>query len=153
MKKIILSTGLTLFCLTSPTSAEAVSFNGATATTSVNFAYGGPQSGFTSDNGIPGLLTQVGWFSNDLTQSGQTADPDALYIVSSGPNDYQSVPDPNPEQTVGNIAAAVQTLYDLGARNVLVSNMPDLGETPRANSPLAPVPAEPLSQVTLVQKN
>ncbi len=128
-------------------------FNGATATTSINFAYGGAQSGFTSDNGIPGLLTQVGWFSNDLTQSGQTADSDALYIVLSGANDYQSIPNPNPEETVGNIAAAVQTLYDLGARNVLVSNLPDLGETPRANSPLAPVAAEPLSQVTLVHNS
>lgn len=125
-------------------------FNGATATTSVNFAYGGAQSGFIGDSGIPGLLAQVGWFSNDLTQSGQTADPNALYIVWSGPNDYQTVPDPNPEETVGNIAAAIQTLYDLGARNLLVPNLPDLGETPRANSPFAPIPSEPLSQVTQI---
>lgn len=128
-------------------------FNGITATQSVNFAFGGSQTGFTSEDGIPGLLTQVGWFINDLNSVNQSADSEALYIVSSGPNDYQTIPNPNPEQTVSNIATTVQALYDSGARNIMVSNMPNLGQTPRALSPFAPVPSAPLSAVTQVHNS
>ncbi len=128
-------------------------FNGTTATQSVNFAFGGAQTGFTDNQGIPGLLTQVGWFRNDLASVNQLADSDALYIVSSGPNDYQSVLNPNPEQTVQNIATAVNSLYDAGARNIIVSNMPDLGKTPRALSPLAPVPSNALTEITQVHNS
>jgi phospholipase/lecithinase/hemolysin len=113
-------------------------FNGATATNSVNFAFGGAQTG-TQGVGelgelIPGMLTQVDWFEDDLAVAGQQADEDALYIVWGGPNDYQLVSDPDPMETVGNLAEAVQTLYDLGGRNFLVPNLPDLGKTPRALS-------------------
>ncbi|MEL7036255.1 MAG: SGNH/GDSL hydrolase family protein [Cyanobacteria bacterium J06592_8] len=125
-------------------------FNGLTATESINFAFGGAETGFTPDPGIPGLLTQVGWFINDLESVNQLADSEALYIVSSGPNDYQTNPNPNPEQTVGNIVTAIQSLYNWGARNILVSNMPDLGETPRALSPLAPVSSPELTDITQV---
>ncbi|MFP4099161.1 SGNH/GDSL hydrolase family protein [Coleofasciculus sp.] len=111
-------------------------FNGATATNSVNFAFGGAQTGSqgVGELGelIPGILTQVDWFEDDLAD--QQADEDALYIVWGGPNDYQLVSDPDPMETVGNLAEAVQTLYDLGARNFLVPNLPDLGKTPRALS-------------------
>jgi len=111
-------------------------FNGATATNSVNFAFGGAQTGTqgVGESGelIPGMLTQVEWFEDDLAVAGQQADEDALYIVWGGPNDYQLVSDPVPMETVGNLAEAVQTLYDLGARNFLVPNLPDLGKTPRA---------------------
>jgi outer membrane lipase/esterase len=34
-------------------------------------------------------------------------------------------------QAAANIATCVQTLYDDGARNVIVSNLPDLGQIPR----------------------
>ncbi|MEQ9625207.1 SGNH/GDSL hydrolase family protein [Coleofasciculus chthonoplastes] len=113
-------------------------FNGATATNSVNFAFGAAQTG-TQGVGefgelIPGMLTQVEWFKDDLAVAGQQADQEALYIVWGGPNDYQLVPDPDPMETVGNLAAGIQTLYDLGARNFLVPNLPDLGKTPRALS-------------------
>ncbi|MEQ9553483.1 MAG: SGNH/GDSL hydrolase family protein [Coleofasciculus sp. G3-WIS-01] len=113
-------------------------FNGATATNSVNFAFGAAQTG-TQGVGelgelIPGILTQVDWFEDDLAVAGQQADEDALYIVWGGPNDYQLVADPEPMQSVKNLATAVQTLYNLGARNFLVPNLPDLGKTPRALS-------------------
>lgn len=111
-------------------------FNGATANNSVNFAFGAAQTG-TQGVGefgalIPGMLDQVEWFEDDLEVADQQADEDALYIVWGGPNDYQLVSDPDPIETVGNLAEAVQTLYDLGARNFLVPNLPDLGKTPRA---------------------
>ena len=83
-------------------------FNGATATNSVNFAFGAAQTG-TQGVGefgelIPGMLTQVDWFKDDLAFAGQQADEDALYVVWVGPNDYQLVSEPNPMQSVENLA-------------------------------------------------
>ncbi|MEB3279113.1 MAG: SGNH/GDSL hydrolase family protein [Lyngbya sp.] len=141
---------------TDPISGELIIspfFNGMTATQSVNFAFGGSQTGVISEDRIPGLLTQVGWFINDLASVNQLADPEALYIVSSGPNDYQTIPNPNPEQTVSNIVTTVQALYNSGARNIMVSNMSDLGQTPRALSPFAPIPSAPLTEITQVHNS
>ena len=119
--------------------------NGATTTSSVNFAFGGAQTG---ENGagefgdvIPGVLTQVEWFVNDHQQAQQLADPDALYIVWAGPNDYQTVPDAEPEEVVDNLETSIESLFNLGARNFLIPNIPDLGKTPiaqTANRPVSP---------------
>lgn len=110
-----------------------------TAGHSINFAYGGAGTGITNktvDNlfTVRGLLGQVEDF-NSLSGGGY-APADALYIVWSGANDYllAGVPGipapPNPAYTVGNIATAIQTLYNEGARTFLVPNLPDLGSTP-----------------------
>ncbi|NEO24192.1 MAG: SGNH/GDSL hydrolase family protein [Moorea sp. SIO4A5] len=111
-------------------------FNGATTNQSVNFAFGGSQAGLAGlgEFGalLPGLLTQVAGFTNDLIVSDQIADPNALYILWSGANDYRSVDPPNPTQVVGNIQTAVNSLYNFGARNFLVLNLPDLGKIPRS---------------------
>ncbi len=114
-------------------------FKGATTNQSINFAYGGAQTGFVGSDEefgelIPGLLTQVGWFKNDHQRTRQSADPNALYIVWAGANDYWSVENPNPEESVNNIETAIESLYNLGARNFLVPNLPDLGMTPFAFS-------------------
>ena len=128
-------------------------FNGATATNSVNFAFGAAQTGQVGagDFGelVPGVLTQVGAFANDLATIGQKADKDALYVVFAGPNDYQTVPDANPLVSVGNLATAIQSLYALGARTFLVPNLPDLGKTPRALSPNPPVASDILTAETI----
>lgn len=112
-------------------------FNGTTTTQSVNFAFAGAQTGFTGagDFGefLPGVLTQVEWFTDDLDE--QFADPNALYIVWGGANDYQTVDAtdaPNPEVSVGNLKTAVESLFNVGARNFLVPNLPDLGKTAQA---------------------
>ncbi|WP_293040481.1 SGNH/GDSL hydrolase family protein [Moorena sp. SIO1F2] len=109
-------------------------FNGATTNQSVNFAFGGSQAGLAGlgEFGalLPGLLTQVAGFTNDLIVSDQIGDPNALYILWSGANDYQSADPPNPTQVVGNIQTAVNSLYNFGARNFLVLNLPDLGKIP-----------------------
>ena len=85
-------------------------FNGTLSENSVNFAFGGSQTG-TSGSGefgdfIPGVLKQVNWFRRDLARSGDRADSEALYILWAGPNDYQSVPTPVPlesaQESVGN---------------------------------------------------
>lgn len=121
-----------------PTGDIGVSFffKGKTANQSVNFAFGGAQTGFTGTgelgDRIPGVLTQVAGFTNDL--GNQLADPNALYIVWAGANDYQTVEPENPQESVGNLATAITSLFDVGARNFLVPNLPDLGRTPQALS-------------------
>lgn len=114
-------------------------FNGATTTQSVNFAFGGAQTGVNSglagtvSSLIPGVLQQVAWFINDHISVGKTADSNALYVVFAGGNDYL---DPSnalqPNQSVSNIALSIAALYSQGARNFLIPNLPDLGITPRA---------------------
>lgn len=112
---------------------------------SANFAYGGSGTGTTNitPDGlfeVPGLLGQVNEFRSTLPSP---ADPDALYIVWSGVNDYllsipppDSIPGipfpPDPPTTVENVTTAIQNLYALGARNFLVPNIPDLGTIPLA---------------------
>lgn len=117
-------------------------FNGTLSENSVNFAFGGSQTG-TAGSGefgefIPGVLKQVNWFRRDLARSGVRAESEALYILWAGPNDYQSVSTPVPlqsaQESVGNIERALAALYNLGARNFLVPNLPDLGKTARALS-------------------
>lgn len=115
-------------------------FNGSLSSTGVNFAFGGAQTGFQGSTEfgdlIPGVLTQVGWFQNDLALASTAADPDALYVVWAGANDYWGA-DPGDDaalltsNAINNLTAAVSQLYDTGARNFLVPNLPDLGRTPR----------------------
>jgi phospholipase/lecithinase/hemolysin len=54
----------------------------------------------------------------------------ALYVIVSGANDYLSGTLPFPDMVVGNIQTAVGSLYQLGARNIMVQNLPNLGTIP-----------------------
>ncbi len=130
----------------------ASSFNGATTTQSVNFAYGGAQTGTGGagdlGNFIPGVLTQIQFFIDDHQEVEQLADSEALYIIWAGPNDYQTVPDANPETIVDNLETAIESLFNLGARNFLVPNLPDLGQVPIAQIPNRPVSTEELTNLT-----
>ena len=126
-------------------------FNGNTTNQSVNFAYGLATTGAegTTEIGsfVPGMEQQVEFFVEDHLQAEQTADSNALYILWGGSNDY-FVPDTDPEQVVDNIEAEVESLYDLGARDFLVVNLPDLGETPEADKPDLAVSAEELTELS-----
>ncbi|MEM1303951.1 MAG: SGNH/GDSL hydrolase family protein, partial [Planctomycetota bacterium] len=96
-----------------------------------NFAFGGAETagpgGFTGLF-INGLDEQVDEFI-----ASRDPDPEALHVVWAGANDLlngqtdMAVP-------VGNIAGEITRLYDNGARDFLVLNLPDLGATPRFNS-------------------
>lgn len=106
-----------------------------------NFAIAGARTGSTGSP--PGVLAQIAgiW----LPAFG-AADPDALYVVVGGGNDMRDAR--NAFQTrsrsdaAGREAAAEAAMNDLissigflaahGAKHVLVSNLPDLGETPEA---------------------
>lgn len=99
-----------------------------------NFAYGGATTGVNniSDPVLPGLQPQIANF----TAENLSANPNALYIVWAGANDYFSYfagNVPNPNQAVANISAAVTSLAAIGAEDFLVVNQPDLGKFPVAN--------------------
>jgi len=100
----------------------------------VSFAYGGAGTGLGNPSPagvpVPGLLSQVAIFRDALDAAGRPADPDALYVVWGGSNDYLLNVTSGPAETVGNIRTAVEQLFDAGARRFLVPNLPDLGGTP-----------------------
>lgn len=88
-----------------------------------NFAYGGATTG-SDRNMVPGLLTQVQLFA----QTHKNTHSDALYVLWAGANDYlQGVSSAIP---VANITKAIATLADVGAKKILVANLPDLGQLP-----------------------
>jgi phospholipase/lecithinase/hemolysin len=96
-----------------------------------NLAFGGAFTGhgnFLIGPLGPGLLDEITLFAT-LHPSG--ADPNSLYVVWAGANDFFAAPAPS---TIGpavtNLATAVGTLAGLGATHLLVFNMPDLGKTP-----------------------
>ena len=113
---------------------------------SVNFAYGLATTGANGagelGSFVPGMEQQVDFFVQDHLQANQAADPNALYVLWGGSNDYLGT-DANPEEVVDNIETEVESLYDSGARDFLVVNLPDLGAIPEANNPnLSVSPAE-----------
>lgn len=115
--------------------------SGQPANDGFNFAIGGATTGFanTLDNPLlPGLQQQIGAFTS-LVSPGLSADErrDALYIVWGGANDYLPtdsqtfVPLEMPEPSITNLSNAIAALAGVGAKNILVVNLPDLGNTPR----------------------
>jgi phospholipase/lecithinase/hemolysin len=109
----------------------------------VNFAFGGTGTRYISQTpgGLyaPGLKGQVELFRTVLHR--RTPSKRALYAIVTGSNDYrddQFNQPMSPPEVVGNIVDAVQTLYQVGAREVMVLNMPDLGLLPGAGGPGSP---------------
>lgn len=105
------------------------------ATGAVDFAFGGTGTPYIDQTpgGLwaPGLKGQIELFRTALR--GRKPSKHALYVVSTGANDYRldAFNQPmSPPDVVRNIAEAVTTLYQLGARDVLVVNLPDLGLIP-----------------------
>jgi phospholipase/lecithinase/hemolysin len=102
-----------------------------------NYAFGGATTG--SDNNIllptgapslPGLQQQL----NSFTATNTTADPNALYLVWAGANDYLGGNITDPTVPVNNLTSTVKTLSEYGAKNVLVANLPDLGRIPATSN-------------------
>ena len=107
-------------------------------TQGINFAIGGASSGLDNavlpDSGLPGVLKQVLNFAGTLKANNQTANPDALYTLWGGANDFLF---PNPKDSttpISNISVALNTLVGAGAKNILVFNLPDLGDLPAAKT-------------------
>jgi phospholipase/lecithinase/hemolysin len=104
----------------------------------INFAFGGATTDFSTPFGgvsLPGLKGQVELFRQGL--GGQAPPPTALYAILAGANDYLSMGavDPSREEravhgVVGNIVDAIHALRRIGARRIIVVNLPDLGLAP-----------------------
>ena len=112
------------------------------ATQGINFGFGGATTGFThmASDLLPGLQQQINSFKN-LTAIAPV-DANALNIIWAGSNDYfKAFANPDsltisltelPEQATKNLSGAVESLYEVGARNFLVVNLGNLGVTPFA---------------------
>ncbi|MEH2193042.1 MAG: SGNH/GDSL hydrolase family protein [Nostoc sp.] len=104
----------------------------------INFAVGGASSGqgnaVVPNAPLPGVLEQVGLLTQPTLQANQKLDPDALYAVWGGANDYVFGQATNTTQTVQNLSDAVGLLALSGAKNILVFNLPDLGKIPLASA-------------------
>jgi len=101
------------------------------ATTGVgNFTDGGTVDGFGAGS-LPGMTTV---FQGALSAGEFPIDPNALYVVWGGPNDFWMVDGASAsvavQKAVANLVTMVGQLQSLGARQILVLNMPDLGRTP-----------------------
>ena len=98
----------------------------------VNFAVGGATTGSDNYNSplLPGLQDQLDLF--EFILAGNPADPDALYVVWAGANDFFIPGDPFETlfTAVDNTAIAVERLHQAGARHILVINLADMGLTP-----------------------
>ncbi|MDY6783513.1 MAG: SGNH/GDSL hydrolase family protein [Cyanobacteriota bacterium] len=127
--------------------------SGLPPTDGVNFAVGGTTTGFENIldlPGLPALQQQVAAFAAPLQAAGQLADPNGLYIVWGGGNDYLPTtsqtftPFETPDQTIQNLTVAITALANVGAKHILAVNLPDLGVTPRVlgNDPLFPLSAD-----------
>ncbi len=115
-----------------------------------NFAFGGATTGqgnsFEDDlkTDLPGLLDQIEAFRGRVSTG---ADVNGLYIVWAGPNDFidtlggSPLPSPTGDRVFGdpavlvrqgaaNIRNSITTLQGLGARNLVIPNMPNLGLLP-----------------------
>lgn len=107
-----------------------------------NYAFGGARTD-ASASPVPGILAQVAGLWGPAHA---TADPDALYVLVAGGNDMRdarsaytsdSAADQAGRQAaaldaIGDLGTALGVLASKGAKHVLVSTIPDLGQTPEA---------------------
>jgi thermolabile hemolysin len=109
----------------------------------INFAMGGATTG--TDNlfpaavpnlpELPGLQQQIQAFTTSLKK--KKADPDALYIIWAGVMDYMPFVNGIPQHTeptvpISNLTTAVKALSKVGAKHILLVNVPDLDKMPQA---------------------
>lgn len=78
--------------------------------------------------GLGGLQQQI----TGYIAANQVADPNALYVVYAGSNDYLGGGITNPFIPVQNLTNSILALARIGAKNFLVPNLPDLGNLPTA---------------------
>lgn len=112
----------------------------------VSFALGGARSGRVQP--LNDLQIQLDRF----LAGGRQLSPTALYTVWIGGNDYLNLTgDPlvGVATTVTNISTAATRLLQAGARNIMVLNLPNLGDIPgsRAGGPVAVAQANQITQL------
>lgn len=119
-----------------------------------NYSFAGARSDYNTLLLVPiGVLTQVNEYLNDnaivpsittipvvssltsLLPGTGRADPQALHVIWTGPDDFYSLggfSDSTAPRVARNVVQAIISLYNGGARYFFVPNMPDLSITPRA---------------------
>ena len=106
-----------------------------------NFAYGGATTGSVGNSYVPSLLNQV----QSFTQTHQKTNSNALYVLWAGANDYlQGVS--SATVPVKNLTTAINSLTDVGAKKILVGNLPDLGQLPATRTSTNSVNLSALTQ-------
>lgn len=100
-----------------------------------NFAFNGARASGVSPYGTPDLTEQVASY---LLASGGVADPDDVFVIWAGANDVffgasAGEVDFIPSAIEG-IRWSIEALYDAGARNIVVLDLPPLGQTPFFNT-------------------
>lgn len=101
----------------------------------MNFGFGGARAS-TNGDPIPDLQAQIGLYA---LAAGGSADPNALYFLNAGGNDafartFGQLDAPSAEAVGQAYADAVTQLVGLGARYILLSNVPDIGSSPIVRS-------------------
>ncbi len=100
-----------------------------------NYAFNGARAAGASPYGTPDLGTQVDSY---LLANGGEADPDDIFVIWAGANDIffgatsgetNFIP-----AAIQAIAGSIRKLYQAGARNIVVLDLPLLGQTPFFNS-------------------
>lgn len=103
-------------------------------TDNVSYAYGGAQTGTKNltPGGFPvwGLSGQIEKFKADLKNLRRANINEYTFIIWVGANDYLNTSNPNYNSIVDNILNAVEDLSILGAKRIVVINLPDLGKLP-----------------------
>ena len=91
-----------------------------------NYAFGGAQTGFgNSVVNSPNLGSQLQTYL-----SAHTPSPTELFVLNGAPNDFLLAGETNPAVTATNLANLIRSLYNAGAREFLVPNLPDLTTVP-----------------------
>ena len=100
-----------------------------------NFAFNGARAAGLSPYGTPDLTQQV---SSHLLASGGAADPDDVFVIWAGANDIFFGPSLGESDYLRNaiegIRWSIKALSDAGARNIVVLDLPPLGQTPFFNT-------------------
>ena len=111
--------------------------------TTTNYAFGGATTG-SENTFVPGLIGLEQQIIN-FQATNSFANPEALYVVWAGSNDYLGAGVTNPSVPVSNLTNSITTLAESGAENFLVLNLPDLGQLPATTSTVL---SSPLNELT-----
>lgn len=103
---------------------------GATIGAGDNFAVGGARTGVgnaSEDFAGTGVLNQV---SDWRVGSGDVASSSTLFVLMAGANDFLFSLETAPENAASNMREAMNQLHQMGARQFLIGNLPDLSMSP-----------------------
>lgn len=107
----------------------------ASAFGGTNFSVGGAQAAEVAGDASPSFAEQIGYFD----ASGRTFGANSLVLVTLGGNDVRgelaklgTVPGYTPtlDPALGAFTTGLTSLLDRGARNIVVTGLPDIGQIP-----------------------